>query len=43
MESELASSLQQFLLSTLSSFQGVLKVSTAVASDLILVEVDGKC
>ena len=32
-----------FLLSTLNSLQAVLKVIGAVAHDLILVEVDGKC
>ena len=32
-----------FLLSTLNSFQGALKVSSCRAHDLILVEVVGKC
>ena len=33
-----------FLISTLNSLQGVLKVTAAVAThDLIIVEVDGRC
>ena len=32
-----------FLISTLNSFQGVLKVSSFSGHDLISVEIDGKC
>lgn len=32
-----------FLISTLTSFQGVLKVSSFSGHDLIYVEIDGKC